>query len=285
MTPAPAGPLAKDRAMERIQAAIQKAKALRGDDDGPPAVRPPARPGRQAPGPGPGWAELPAFAPDPEQMERRRVVVLGGPVPARSVFEILRTKVVRTMRQNGWTSLGITSPTDDCGKTMVSLNLAFSLANQPDLRLVLVDLDLRHPSVGRYLGVTRPQSMAGVLRGMAPAAENFLRYGDNLAIGTNAQAIRNSAELLMSPSTGQGVAAIRAAFNPDIVLYDLPPMLLSDDAMAFLPHLDCVLLVAGAGRTRLDEVDKCEQDLAEHTNVLGVLLNMCHYTEEGYGYY
>ena len=285
MTPAPAGPLAKDRAMERIQAAIQKAKALRGDD-GPPAARPAARPGgRPAPGPGPAWAGLPAFTPDPEQMERRRVVVLGGPVPARSVFEILRTKVVRTMRQNGWTSLGITSPTDGCGKTLVSLNLAFGLANQPDLRVVLVDLDLRHPSVGRDLGVTRPQSMAGVLRGTAPAAENFLRYGDNLAIGTNAQAIRNSAELLMSPSTAQGVAAIRAAFNPDIVVYDLPPMLLSDDAMAFLPHLDCVLLVAGAGRTRLDEIDKCEQDLAEHTNVLGVLLNMCHYTEEGYGYY
>jgi protein-tyrosine kinase len=270
--------------MERIQAAIQKAKALRGD--GPPAARPAvARPGRPAPGPGPAWAELPAFTPDPEQMERRRVVVLGGPVPARSVFEILRTKVARAMRQNGWTSLGITSPTDACGKTMVSLNLAFSLANQPDLRLVLVDLDLRHPSVGRDLGVTRPQSMASVLQGTRPAAENFVRYGDNFAIGTNAQAIRNSAELLMSPSTVQGVAAIRAAFNPDIVVYDLPPMLLSDDAMAFLPHLDCVLLVAGAGRSRIDEVDKCEQDLAEHTNVLGVLLNMCHYTEDGYVYY
>jgi protein-tyrosine kinase len=270
--------------MERIQAAIQKAKALRGD--GPPTARPAvARPGRPAPGPGPAWAELPAFTPDPEQMERRRVVVLGGPVPARSVFEILRTKVARAMRQNGWTSLGITSPTDACGKTMVSLNLAFSLANQPDLRLVLVDLDLRHPSVGRDLGVTRPQSMASVLQGTRPAAENFVRYGDNLAIGTNAQAIRNSAELLMSPSTAQGVAAIRAAFNPDIVVYDLPPMLLSDDAMAFLPHLDCVLLVAGAGRSRIDEVDKCEQDLAEHTNVLGVLLNMCHYTEDGYVYY
>jgi protein-tyrosine kinase len=272
--------------MERIQAAIQKAKALRGDE-APPAARPAApRPGaRPALGPGLAWAELPAFVPDPEQAERRRVVVLGGPVPARSVFDILRTKVVRTMRQNGWTSLGITSPTDACGKTMVSLNLAFSLANQPDLRVVLVDLDLRHPSVGRDLGVTRPQSMAAVLQGTAPVAENFVRYGDNLAIGTNAQAIRHSAELLMSAGTAKGVAAIRTAFNPDILLYDLPPMLMSDDAMAFLPHLDCVLLVAGAGRTRLDEVDKCERDLAEHTNVLGVLLNMCHYTEEGYGYY
>ena len=55
--------------------------------------------------------------------------------------------------------------------------------------------------------------------------------------------------------------------------------------MAFLPHLDCVLLVAGAEQSRLDEVDKCEQDLAEQTNVLGVVLNMCRYMGEDYGYY
>ena len=65
----------------------------------------------------------------------------------------------------------------------------------------------------------------------------------------------------------------------------MPPMLVSDDLMAFVPHLDCVLLVAAAERTRLDEVDKCEQDLAEQTNVLGVVLNKCRYMGEDYGYY
>ena len=68
------------------------------------------------------------------------------------------------------------------------------------------------------------------------------------------------------------------------MIYDLPPMLQSDDVMAFLPHLDCVLLVAGAEKSRLDEVDKCEKDLAEHTNVLGVALNLCRYMAEDFGY-
>ena len=61
----------------------------------------------------------------------------------------------------------------------------------------------------------------------------------------------------------------------------MPPMLMSDDAMAFLPHVDCVLLVAAAEKSRLDEVDKCEQELAEQTNVLGVVLNKCRYTRRG----
>ena len=56
-----------------------------------------------------------------------------------------------------------------------------------------------------------------------------------------------------------------------MILYDLPPMLQSDDVMAFLPHLDCVLLIAAAERSRLDEVDKCEQELSEQTQVLGVV--------------
>jgi Mrp family chromosome partitioning ATPase len=88
----------------------------------------------------------------------------------------------------------------------------------------------------------------------------------------------------MNSATKEGTAAIKRAFLPDVLLYDLPPMLQSDDVMAFLPHLDCVLLVAGAEKSRLDEVDKCEKDIAEQTNVLGVVLNLCRYMGEDFGY-
>jgi Mrp family chromosome partitioning ATPase len=126
--------------------------------------------------------------------------------------------------------------------------------------------------------------MASVLQGTRGVAESFVRYGDNLAIGTNAQSVRDSAELLMNGRTAEGIAAIKRAFLPDVIVYDLPPMLQSDDAMAFLPQLDCVLLVAGAEKSRLDEVDKCEKDLAEQSNVLGVVLNSCRYMSEEFGY-
>jgi protein-tyrosine kinase len=275
--------------MERIQAAIQKAKERRGEtalaERAPPAGG--LGRGRPAPRPavGPAWAELAPFEPDPQLMARNRVVTFADVDPAHVTFDMMRTKILRVMRQNGWTSLGVTSPSSECGKTTLTLNLAFSLAHQPDVRTVLVDLDLRRPAVARHIGLTAPQSMASVLHGTRPVAENFVRYGDNLAIGTNATAVRNSSELLLSPATTDGVAGIRAAFQPDIVLYDMPPMLMSDDLFAFVPHLDCVLLVAAAERTRIDEVDKCEHDLAEQTNVLGVVLNKCRYMGEDYGYY
>lgn len=282
--------------MERIQAAIQKAKERRGEAPAP-GPQPPIGPGATtgglrgrpaptvAPAVGPAWATLPRFEPDARLMTKNRIVTYADTDPTHTVFDMMRTKLLRAARANGWTSIGITSPSSDCGKTTLAANLAFSLAHQPDVRTVLVDLDLRRPMLAKTLGITEPQSMASVLQGTRSVGENFLCYGETLAIGTNAAPVRSPAEILLNPETARGVATLKAAFLPDILLYDLPPMLVSDDVMAFVPHLDAVLLVAAAEQTRLDEVDKCEQELAEVTRVLGVVLNKCRYTGEDYGYY
>ncbi len=68
---------------------------------------------------------------------------------------------------------------------------------------------------------------------------------------------------------------MRELYRPDAVIYDLPPMLVSDDTIGFLPHVDCVLLIAAAGQTKVAEIEECERLLGETTNFLGVLLNKC----------
>lgn len=275
--------------MERIQAAIQKAKEQRAA--AAPLPRRPAngteaRAAWPAQRPvGPIWAELEAFTPDPTVMRDNRIVTFERRDPVHATFDMMRTKALRMMRDKGWTSLGITSPTAGCGKTTVGLNLAFSFAHQADMHTVLMDLDLRRPAVAKHIGLTRQQSMASVLQGTRDLPENFVRYGENLAIGTSARGIRSASELLQHAATARVLADLKTAFQPDIMIYDLPPMLVNDDVMAFLPHVDCVLLVAAAERSRLDEIDKCEQDLAEQSNVIGVILNKCRYPGEDYGYY
>jgi protein-tyrosine kinase len=276
--------------MERIQAAIQKAKEQRGAVDAPPPARQSKVAGRDgrfaaARQPGPIWPELAAFAPDPALMRHNRIVTFERSDPSHATFDMMRTKALRMMREKGWTTLGITSPTAGCGKTTVSLNLAFSFAHQSDTRTVLMDLDLRRPAVAKHLGLAQPQSMASVLQNTRPLTENFVRYGENLAIGTSARGIRNASEILQHNATGKALAGLKGQFGADVIIYDLPPMLVNDDVMAFLPHIDCLLLVAAAERSRLDEIDKCEQDLAEQSNVLGVILNKCRYPGEEYGYY
>jgi Mrp family chromosome partitioning ATPase len=249
--------------MDRVAAGLRKAKERQGGK-GADAVPPE----------GTGWAALAPFAPDPATMARNRIVTFGRTDPACAAFEMLRTRLLLLARQRGWTSVGVTSPTNGCGKTTTSLNLAFSLA-QLQLRVLLVDLDLRRPAVARAIGLSAPHSMAGVLKGTRDAAENFVRCGDNLAIGSNAEPVRNSADLLHGHAAAEAVAGLKARFAPDLILYDLPPMLVADDALAFMPHLDGVLLVVAAGTTRPDEVWVCHGELTQLCGFVGIVVNKC----------
>ncbi|WP_146592059.1 CpsD/CapB family tyrosine-protein kinase [Puniceibacterium confluentis] len=276
--------------MEKIQNAIAKARAARTGSAAPGT--PPSRTGIFAPaGAGPAaistaWQELPELTLNARQMERNRIVAFQGGGPATGV-DMLRTRVLQQMRANNWRRLAITSPTAACGKSTVALNLALSFARQPDLRTLLLELDLRRPSLGRILGVSRDISFAAVLEGTGTFAENALRYGTNLAISTNPGPSRNPAELLNGPGVTRALAEIEARYDPALTIFDMSPMLVTDDTMAFAGQVDCVLIVAGAESSTIKEIDLCERELASQTNVMGVILNKCRYmgADYGYGYY
>ncbi|MFN3936597.1 MAG: CpsD/CapB family tyrosine-protein kinase [Gemmobacter sp.] len=216
-------------------------------------------------------------------MERRRLVALeGGRKTAH--LDVMRTRVIQQMRANGWRRLAITSPGPGCGKTTTCLNLAFSLGRQPDLRTILAEVDLRRPSLAKTLGLRERQSFGEVLAGHAALGPNAVRYGTNLALSSNHGPVRNTSELLQGASVRPALAAIEAEFAPSLMIFDLPPMLASDDAMAFVPHVDAVLIVAAAERSTVREVDLCERELAVHTNVMGVVLNKCRFLERELDY-
>ena len=189
-----------------------------------------------------------------------------------SPFDALRTRLLKALHDNRWSRVAITSPTKGCGKTMVACNLAFSLARQPETRCMLIDLDLRVPRVAERLGQRDPYAIEPFLCGDVPARDHLRRSGANLAFALNTTRVGNAAELVQS----RRVAATLAAtweHRPNVVLFDLPPMLTSDDVLAFLPNVDGVLLVVGGGETRAREIEECERLMADHTNFLGVVLN------------
>jgi Mrp family chromosome partitioning ATPase len=247
----------------------------------PVMVRPAEMP---APSAGSVWASLPEAKPDPRHATDGRLVTVARTDPAHVAFDILRTKVLHTMREHSWTSLMITSPTARCGKTVVGLNLAFSLANQKDCRTALLDLDLRRPQVAEVLGVRSPPSMEEFLKGNIGVDGVFSRYGENLAIAPNNRPVRMAAELLQSPEAARAVSSARQRLGADIVVFDLPPMLANDDVMGFLPNVDCAILVVAAEESTMSEIDLCERELSEKTNLLGTVLNKCRYAPEKYGY-
>ncbi|WP_456388100.1 CpsD/CapB family tyrosine-protein kinase [Profundibacter sp.] len=277
--------------MEKIQNAIAKARAER--DTAPGSSVNVGRPSVGASTDAANssqvleaWDSLPELKVDNRRMEKNRIVSFSGGKAASSI-DMMRTRILQQMRVNNWRRLAITSGTADCGKSTISLNLAFSLSQQSDFRTILMEMDLRRPSLAKTLGIKEGHNLAAVLNGSARFEDNALRYGKNLIISTNKGAWKNPAELLQGAQLPKALAEIEATYEPDMVIMDMPPMLVSEDVMAFLGQVDCVLLVAAAEATTIKQVDMCERELAAQTNVMGVVLNKCRYMEAeyGYGYY
>ncbi|WP_284164864.1 CpsD/CapB family tyrosine-protein kinase [Frigidibacter sp. SD6-1] len=274
--------------MEKLEAALAKAREARKSSLGDEEVAPraPRQAGtQQAPRGAADWSALPELSITVEQARGSRLASLLGGKEA-TPYDMLRSRTIRLMKDAGWRRLAVTSPNAACGKTTVSLNLALSLARQRDLRVMLIDLDLRRPALHKLIGYQPARSFHEVLEEKANVAEACVRVGTNLIIAMNATPSRHPAEVLHSDRSREVLKAVEAAWQPDIMIFDMSPMLASDDNVGFLGNVDCSLLVVAAESTTLPNIDVCEKELAQLTNVLGVVLNKCRYEDPsaGYGY-
>ena len=271
--------------MERLQAALEKARATR-TGAAPKQTRVgagPKRPGRGT-AVDEAWSAVRSVDMRVDRMRRNRVVALAGGKEAASI-DMLRTKMLQQMRNNGWRRVAVTSPGSACGKTTIALNLAASMARQAELRTVLIDLDFRRPALARLLNVRGGPSFWDVLQGRASFAEQAVRFDENVIVSVNTAPAPNPSEILASSTTLSVIEDIEATYRPDVIMFDMPPMLVTDDNLAFLDKVDCASLVAAAESTTVAQVDVCERDLAAQTNFLGVILNKCRYIgNAGYEY-
>ena len=264
--------------MERIQAAIAKAREER-------QLGQTRRGGAAVPRVDPDtlWQALPAFLPKAALLERNRVMALQNSSEAVA-FDIARTRTLRVLQEKGWKRVAVTSPTPACGKSTISLNLALSLARQKDVRAILIEADMRRPTLTWLLGHRSRRSVDELLTGQADFSDCALRIGENLAIVTQSQPTKEASDILLAQKIGGILADIEARYAPTVMLFDTPPLLVNDDTLAFLAHMDCALLVAAAGRTKVREIDNCEREVSAQSNVLGVVLNKCRFMDKEYGY-
>lgn len=269
--------------MERIQSAIARARAARqGKVQTPP-------PAASALLPKPEvdvaalWAALPEMRIDPQLLEESRIVAYRAGT-ASTPYDLMRTSLLKQLREHGWTRVAITSPSMGCGKTTTCLNLALSLARQPELRVMILDLDLRRPAIMGATGISGSSELAEVLTGAVEPEAALRRIGPNLAVAVNRDAVANPAELLSSTRAATVIDAIEAKYKPDVILFDMPPLLIIDDTKSFLDQVDCGLLIAASEQSTVAEIDRAGKELSEHTTVLGVVLNKCRYLDKGEGY-
>ncbi|WP_210528174.1 CpsD/CapB family tyrosine-protein kinase [Rubellimicrobium arenae] len=226
------------------------------------------------------WSKLRQLTLRPSLLDRNLVITAARRDPAHGAFDVLRAKVFQALAERKWRRVGITSPTKGCGKSFVAVNLAVTLSRYEKCRTILMDMDLHVPSVARKLGVRPPHSMGDFLRGLV-APDDFLSQvggkglaiGPSLALGLNGKPEPFAAELFHNPCTEEAFGRMEAMLAPDVVLMDLPPVLAQDDVLALKPHLDCVIVVAGGGRTTTRELQEASHRLGDALPILGVVLN------------
>lgn len=218
-------------------------------------------------------ADLPEIRIDPDHASRNHLYLRHASNPIGQMFDLLRTQLLQTLQERGWQRVAITAPDRGAGSSFVASNLAFSLARRHAGRTILLDLDLRAPALAERFGVTAPGAMRDFLIGEQPMEALFCRYGTNLVLGLNGQPEPDAAELLQSPGTAQALEAMIDDLAPDVVLYDLPPALDTDDVLAILPEVDGVILVSDGSQTSAEDIAACERLFKDRTTLIGVVLN------------
>jgi len=194
------------------------------------------------------------------------------------------------MRSNNWNSLLVTSTTAGEGKTLTASNLALSLSRDVNQAVLLIDLDLQRSKVAEYFGfdVEIKQGIGDYLNGKAEIPDIVYTPSglERISIIPNRTAVENSSDLLSNPRMKELMNWIRQQSDQAIVIFDMPPVLVSDDVLAFCPETDAVLFVVAEGQTERASLEKAMSLLGE-SNLLGLVLNKSAESrgENAYGYY
>ncbi|OQK18673.1 exopolysaccharide biosynthesis protein [Methyloprofundus sedimenti] len=220
-----------------------------------------------------------------ELLRERRVVSLEKYGAEAETFKLLRTKVLKQLRVNNWNSVGITGPTQGVGKTMVSVNLAIAMAREVNQTVLLVDLDLRVPRIQWYFDVEVEKGLSDCLMQNIPISEVLINPSiERLVILPGRGRSESSSELLSGPLMRQIVEEIKQRYQSRIIIFDLPPILASDDVLACMDFFDAALLVVAEGESKPEDVTKSLHMLSG-SNLLGMVLNKAENIPDHIGYY
>ena len=212
---------------------------------------------------------------------RRLTVTADASGFAGEAYRALRTNMRFAYPRGRTPRFAITSAVPGEGKSLTSANLAIALAEGGE-RVVLVDADLRRPTLHRLFGLERGAGLSDALAGDGQVGEATVPSGvDGLDLLPGGRVPPNPSELLGSARMREALGALSESY--DVVLVDTPPVLPFTDAGVFAREVDGAFLVIRAGSTSLDDAERAARNLrAAGSRVLGAILNRVRF-EDGFG--
>jgi capsular exopolysaccharide synthesis family protein len=210
---------------------------------------------------------------DEEELSEERVIASSVHDERAGPYRQLRTRILKTMRDNQWTTLAITSAHVGAGKSLTSTNLAISFSRAPNTAVLLVDLDLETPTIHEKLNLKPEKGLVDFLEDKAELEDIMFDPGLNqLTVLAGRPSGRYSSELLASSKMQKLMHDLCYQSDASITIFDLPPLLRNDDALLFAPNVDATLLIVEDGVTTKDQLQQ-SIELLDKANIIGTILN------------
>jgi protein-tyrosine kinase len=211
----------------------------------------------------------------PKSLLRENRVITGfesGPIV--DAYKIMCIQTLQRLRERNGNALAIVSPGTSEGKTLTAINLALSIAQEVDQTVLLVDANLRKPSVHQYFGFTPEVGLSDHLVSGAPLDSILVNPGvERFVILPGGKPLYNSTEMLGSMKMEKLVQELKMRYPSRIVIFDLPPILSVADAMAFSPYVDAAVMVIQEHKTRRDDIIRAA-NMLKSVELIGTVLNM-----------
>jgi polysaccharide biosynthesis transport protein len=204
--------------------------------------------------------------------------------PCWEAYRGLRTSVLLSSSGKPPKIFMFTSALAGEGKTATAVNTSIIFARS-GIKTLLIDLDMRRPSIAGYFGITSSRGMSHHLTGNCDLASEIRETEiENLFLLTAGQTPPNPAELLSSRLMDKALLLARNSF--DHVIIDTAPVLSVTDALVLSPKVDGVVMVIRAGKTASDAVRRATEHLEQvGAKILGVVINGADLRSGQYRYY
>ena len=222
----------------------------------------------------PSIHRTPSLSIDPLVLERERILPPGASGEHGPAYKLLRTQALRRLDQLGANTLAVVSPCSADGKTLTAINLAIAIAATTGRTALVVDFDLRNPSLHRRFGFVPTVGVEDCLEERRPIHEALVKIAgyERLTLLPARSRVEQSSELLTASRVGELVTEMRTRYTNRVILFDLPPVLMADDVLAFSQHIQAALLVVGERHTKREDVTR-SLELLRDTPVIGTVLN------------
>lgn len=230
----------------------------------------------------PTYNESRSLAVNSKRLNQNRCICINPDAPEVVHYKVLRTRIQHRCQAKGWNTIMITSVLPGEGKTLTSVNLALTFARQFNQTVLLVDCDLLHQNVHKYMGLSSEAGLGHYLMNGTRMKDLIIwPQIEKLTLISGGEPIMDSSELLGSPRMASLVSEMKSRYPDRYIFFDVPPLLFSADAITLTPLVDAILIIVESGKTPLPEIQKA-LDLIPQEKFLGFVLNRQKTRPKGY---